>query len=84
MCMFLRDEGVATPADETKAELHFGQFCRFLMEIQKYKLTHKTRSIKGKFQSIPPSKRFDVAARWGYPVIVTLQQIFFQAALDLW
>jgi len=81
ICMFLRDAGEATPEVERSAELNFAHFCGLLLDIDRYKLKHKCRTIRGKFQSIAPSKRWDVVARWLFPFTMIIQQILFQACL---
>jgi len=84
LCMFLRDHGQKTPEAEDTMELTSTQFCRLLLEIDKYALRGKTRTIVGYFQSIPPSARWDVVARVFVPVFVTVQQVVMQILVVLY
>jgi len=82
ICMFLRDQGFVSPEDESSAELSFSQFLVLLLDIEQYKLKLKSGSLRCYFQTLPPTKRWDVAARFVFPVLVIAQQVMAQLLLS--
>merc|ERR1712032_573359 len=86
MCRFLRDRGHPTPLDENKASLNFSQFVLLLMQIEQYSLKRDAGllQVKAYFQSIAPSERCDVVARFGFPVLLFMQFMIFFCLLAVY
>jgi len=82
MAMFLRDTGNPSQMDERKNVLRFSQFTSLLMQVDRYSLNmDHDKNMYEFFISIPPSERWDVGARWVFPVLIALQFVVLYGML---
>jgi len=89
MCMFLRDQGMWSPANEIEVRMKFSQFTFLLISIDSFELasdftgnfTHRCISW---FQSLSPSAMIDTLSRIFFPILMTLQVLIFYAILPLY
>lgn len=83
-CMYLTDHGHPAPLDDKEVRIMFSQVVGLLLHVNDYKTLQldPVQGFKAYFLNIPPSLRFDIAARAIFPILVLFQILVFLILLN--